>query len=105
LKEYTYTPQISGIKGSLLLKVPSYVERLKIIKEQGIGLTDANNIDIDNVIKMFELAQKYILKVDIEMGKEKIKDLEELGMYQKGVEVINGAVGILAGGIPSEGKA
>ena len=103
MKEFKFLPKVDGVTGHVLLKVPGYMERMKIAQKAGIS--SEGNIDIDKVMALMGEMQKYILSVDIKVGTEKCTDIEDLGMYQAGVECINACVAVLSGGIPTPKKS
>lgn len=99
MKEYLFKPDSEHVKGEILIKVPSFSERLKIAKEAGIK--SGEEPDLDKIADMYDSMGKYVLKVDCKVDGEKVTSLDELGMYQEGVVILTEAISILAGGIPS----
>lgn len=91
---------LEGVDGIVLIKVPNYVERLKIMDAQ--GLKAGGETDIKAIIKIVETCSKYIVKVEAKIDGQVIDSFDELGMFQKGVTIINHIFSVLAGGIPSK---
>jgi hypothetical protein len=93
--------KLAGVDGYVLIKVPNYVERLKMMEAQGLsGSADGTNLK--TIIKVVETCNKFIVNVDCSIDGEKITSFEDLGVFQKGCIVINHIFSILAGGIPSK---
>ena len=90
--------KIQSMKGTVIVQVPNYVERLKLMEQAGLSKMDSK--DFGAVIKIVELAQKHAISVDVEADGEKINNFEDLGIFQEGVAVINYIFSILVGGIP-----
>lgn len=96
--EYKYVPEIEGVEGHVILKVPSAKERLVLVKSAGISGED---VGLDEVIKIMDLAEEYIKEVKIKKGDVECDSFESLSYFDFGMEVINKSSAILMGGIPT----
>lgn len=92
--------KLTGVDGSLIVKVPNYIERLKLLDEQGISGKQEDGLK--SAIKIVELAGKYVIKTDAVIDGEEIKSFEDLGIFEQGVKIINHVFSILANGIPAK---
>lgn len=94
---------LENVDGCVIMKVPNYVDRLKLMESQAIDkLKDTTDINLGAVIKIVETCSKFIVSVNCKIDGEEITSFEDLGMFQQGVVVINHIFSILAGGIPSK---
>ena len=78
-----------GVSGKLELAIPTYRERLKMIKECNFKLDSEGQVtvgvdSIDSMVKMLEVCIPYFKKVDVKHG-EKIhaKSFEDLEQYSE----------------------
>ena len=97
MKTYEYVPTHDRFKGKIELEIPTYKERLALVKE--VGIMDEKTA-MDNLDKMFEVVEKRVKKVEIELDTQKINSLDELSYYQQGALIINELGQILIQGIP-----
>jgi len=107
MKAYEYKPGTikslegeevqSPFKGSVEIQVPTYKERLEILK--GLDIKK-DEIDISQGHKMIALVEKHVSKVDLKAGKESYKSVEDLGYCREGTELINHIGSIVVSGIP-----
>lgn len=69
------------VKGSIAIRIPNYVERLKIVKNCNIQMVNGeavkNNDQMDMIIFLLEKLPKYVHEVDIDCEGLKIKTIEE----------------------------
>ena len=103
MKEMTYKVKADGWKGTVVINMPSYKEKLAILKEMKIkvGANGAEAVDdpMEFAERLFEKAESMVKSVDLSFGGEKFKDLDSLGYYAEGQAVLNELQGILTQGI------
>jgi hypothetical protein len=98
LKEY------EGITGEIVLSVPTYMERLKLIKGCGfrmdakgeVGLGDEDGFDA--FIKLVESSKKYYKKVDVKIDEVRIRNFDGLEQNPKCDSLISNAASLLLHG-------
>ena len=93
-------PIVSPFDGIIKVEIPTYFERLELLKAMELGKTDEDNID--KALGMMKLVQKHVKSVDLKHKKtdEKITDLDELSYYREGSGIINEIGRLVVGGIP-----
>lgn len=89
-----------GISGELILEVPGYRERLRIMKECNLQVNDKGNATlntgaIDNLINVLDVTEKYFKKINIKYGEITAKTFSELEDYPEFVDLINDAAGFI----------
>lgn len=104
MKEYKLEPKTKGVSGHVLLSLPSYLERLKMLKEAGVNQGEVSASEMDTVIVLMEKIPQFVKEIKVTIDGDKIESFDDLGMYQLGTQVINEIMGVLAGGIPAKGK-
>lgn len=95
MKTYKYNPEKielpdsdglhpSGFTGEVVLQVPFYQDRLKYIRSMS---EDSN----DNAVEIFEFTQKHVQSVNVKWAEtgEVYNSLDDLGVTEEGVRVIN----------------
>jgi len=109
MKTYDYEPK--GIKnkdgthkdcvfkGKIVIEVPTYKERLDIAKS--IGMDDKTD-DIDKGKKVLETVEKHVKSIELQSEEHSlvITDMDDLGSYMEGTEIINQLGQLLMQGIP-----
>lgn len=109
MKKYRYSPEtITTIEGATIkspfsgfveVEIPSYTERMDILKS--LNFSDKDGINVESGQKVIKLVEKHVVNVSLSFGEsEKINSLEELGYYKEGTELINGISAIIVQGIP-----
>lgn len=109
MKEISYNPKdLSAdcpFEGKITLKVPSYKERLEMIKQLnfkvgGSGEMEPQTSKMDSAIDMVDLLEKHIACVDLKASDgSEVKSVDELGYWVEGAKLINDLANILLGGI------
>lgn len=102
MKLFEYVPK-KNFTGVIVLKVPQYKERIKLLKECNFklgaeGEVTNNNEQFDSIEKLAEITEKHIERVDLKMNDQEIKSIEDLGYYAEGVELINEVGGLVLNG-------
>lgn len=102
MKLFEYIPK-KHFEGSIVLKVPQYKERLKLLKECNFKLSKDgevanNNEQFDSIEKLTDITEKHIEKVNLTHNGQEIKSVEDLGYYAEGVELINEVGGLILNG-------
>ena len=77
-----------GITGTLTLRVPTYRERLRIMKECNLtinenGVVKKNSDMVDNVISLLDSTQPFFEKIDLKCGNIEVKTYEEMESYSE----------------------
>lgn len=108
MKLYKYAPEKiktvddlevnNPFKGYVEIQIPTYKERLDIVK--GLDFDDKKQNGADAGKKVIDLVIKHVKSVSLQYGEEKITDLDELSYYKEGTELINGISAIIIQGIP-----
>ena len=83
--EFIHNVKAEGFSGTVTITAPKYMQRMSYLKECSFdvgqdGAITINAGNIDSIIKMWSIAQKHILKVDIvkKEGEVKYSSPEEL---------------------------
>lgn len=80
---YTYKVDMEGMKGEVIIKAPSYIEKMKTIKECNFAIAEDGSVKIDSSVydSAILLAQKVIestVKVDVKVGAKTYTSIDEL---------------------------
>jgi len=89
--EKTIETKAEGWKGSITLKMPSVIDRLKYAKLVDVEkIQEASQADqIDMIIRLVEIASNHIVSVDLNYeDRVDVKSWEELQCYQEGLPVM-----------------
>jgi len=82
---YTWkSAEDSNVQGTIEIRLPKYTERLKYLRDCQFEINEAGEVEVsngmlDSTIKMIEIAEKHVEKVDLvnEMSQE-IKSFEQM---------------------------
>lgn len=114
MKEFKYEPQPlktdkgtevpNPFKGHILIQVPKYKERMKLIKELNMNLDAKGEIalssdNFETASKMYDIADKYVKSLSVKRGKEEFNSIEELEYDQEGSNLILEAANVVLSGI------
>lgn len=103
MKEITYVPKTEGFSGEILLNVPSYKERMALLKGLGVKMGPDGATSMDDQLEMAEkMLAKFstlVLKVDLKYEDQVFTDIEELSYYKEGQDVIQELQGVLTNGL------
>lgn len=104
MKQFIYKVKEKGFSGEIVLDVPSYKEKLAIIKSLNMkvskdGIEEASVDPMEMAEKLFETMEKYVKKVDLEYAGEKFSSVDELGYYEVGQKVIQEIQHVLTNGM------
>lgn len=127
MKEFAYTPQpvervLEGkvvldeegkpvtdpslFKGEIILKIPKYAERLKLVGQLAVNIESDGQVKTTKetmaaAIKMAEIAQEHIvsLKVENVETKEVYASFDDLEYDQDGTALINECANVVVNGI------
>jgi hypothetical protein len=77
-----------NISGTLILSVPTYRERLKMIKECNFKVSEEGNVNInsdtiDSLIKLLDVTEPFFKKIDLKCHDIKAKTFEDLETYSE----------------------
>jgi hypothetical protein len=108
MKVYKYEPKMIGtpegevessFDGCIEVEIPTYRERLDLVKSMNI---DPKNANIDHAVGLIVEVEKRIKSVNLNLKNtnEKITTFEELGYYQQGSAIINEIGRFIISGIP-----
>ena len=95
MKEFRFVPKKeSGFEGHVMLKVPKYKQRIRILRECNFNIDAAGEMgkgaaQFDSIEKIIEVTESHVLSVELKYGETVIGEIEELGYYQEGVELLN----------------
>jgi len=94
MKTFEYKPmgeegEPSSFEGHVKIEIPTYKERLSIVRT--FNIDDAKSGDIDKALQIISLVEKYTLEVKLSHKelKESINNLDELSYYKEGTAIIN----------------
>lgn len=91
--------------GHVIVKVPSYKERMKLMKDMGIDFKKAASGDTSGfdpevfLEKGYDELEKSLVSMEIKLGDEVITDLEDLSHYEVFQEFLMEMAGLMMGGI------
>jgi hypothetical protein len=92
------TPEkLEGVKGYVVINVPSMKERMALMKE--IGYKEGGDT-MALAANLMDQVDKLLKEVSIECGDVKCESADDLGYYEFGIEVMNRAGSIAMSGIP-----
>jgi hypothetical protein len=88
---------VSNMQGHVELKIPPYVERLKMIQDNKLADEKVDPIEKSRVV--VDVVTSHVGAVDIKLSNgEHVTDITELGYYREGVTFINGLSHVLMNG-------
>lgn len=114
MKEIEYKPKptkaadgsevSSPFSGLVKLRVPTYKERLEIIKKLNYkvgkdGELEAKSTQFDSATEIMDLVEKHVVSVELTLESDVITSLEDLGYYMEGSQLINELANVIIGGI------
>ena len=105
MKELKYEVKAKGWSGHVMIDMPSYKEKLAILKEVNIkvgagGAVASDDNAMEMVEKLYAKMEKLVKAVDlVHEGGTEVKSLDDLGYYAEGQEVIQEIQGVLTQGI------
>lgn len=105
--EYKKAYSGKGIfEGYVLIKVPSYVERMENLKEMNFNISENGDVEIneatyESLVKMGVAAKKFCITMELvhKKTKKKFNSLEELEPYSEYQEIVTDIVSIVAQGV------
>lgn len=95
--EIKFEPKTEGFTGHMQVMAPSYVEKLRLMKELGFGMDEENKIDLSKFEKMSTLdkaeivltkAVPFIKSVHLKHGERVVDNVIMLEHYEEGLPVI-----------------
>lgn len=96
--EIKFEPKTPGFTGHMQVLAPSYVEKLRLMKELGFGMDEENKIDLSKFEKMSTLdkaeivlskAVPFIKSVHLKYEETTVvDDVKMLEHYEQGIHVI-----------------
>lgn len=95
MKEFVFKPkEDSGFTGEIKLRVPKYKERIRLLKECNLSVDENGEMgkgaaQFDSVEKIIDVTESHVISVSLRYGEQEIYEVEELGYYQEGVELLN----------------
>jgi hypothetical protein len=80
-----------AMSGVIEIEVPTYKERLTLIKTLGFNDETKKDKSFDSCLELVDIVEKRVksVNVSIEKSADKITNLEDLGYYKEGAEIIN----------------
>lgn len=95
--EIKFDPKTEGFSGHLAVLVPSYIEKLRMMKQIGIKVNKEGQVDMANfndldVIEKAEIVLINVIplikSVDLKYGEHEIKDVKSLEHYDECLPVL-----------------
>lgn len=103
MKQLEFIPKTEGFTGSIVIDVPSYKEKLAILKEVGIKVSkdgvDNGSDPMELVEKLYAKMEGLVKSVDLKYGEVEFKCLDDLGYYAESQAVIQELQAVLTGGM------
>lgn len=103
MKQLEFIPKTEGFSGSIVLEIPSYKEKLAILKEVGVKVgkdgVDSGSDPMELVGKLYAEMEKRVKSVNLKYGEVEFKSLDDLGYYAESQAVIQELQAILTGGM------
>ena len=98
LKNDEGQPLTDSMEGTVQMEIPTYKERLSLIKAHGIMNEKID--EIERADKMLDLVEKHIKAVSIRLKSgEEINSITDLGYFQEGTNLTNRLGRLLIGGV------
>ena len=101
VKELGDEETVIPFEGKVTIKVKPYTERLALAQEMSALMDKKDNASLSK--KMIDLAYSNVTTIDVAMAGKKFNDLDELGYYKEGADLINKIASVVASG-PSLGN-
>lgn len=106
MRTFEFHPTTEGFQGKIVLRLPTYAERLGMVADMGLSFDADGGFDLakaENPLgqfaKMIQKVPEYIEAVDLWYGEQQISSYDDLQYYNEGVAVINEIVAALAQGM------
>ena len=104
MKEIEYKVKSEGFSGSIILNLPSYKEKLAILKELKIkvgadGASAAEQDGMELVEKLYAKLESMVKSVDLKYDEVEFKSLDDLGYYAEGQLVVSELQNLLTSGV------
>lgn len=96
--------EVKGFEGEVTLSLPSYKERMKVLKSLNFNLDSkgevSKNTDIVGAAeKIFDIAAKYCKDVNLVYEETELSSIDDLSYFQEGSEVIQHIGNIIINGV------
>lgn len=105
MKEFKFVPKNEVFEGFVTVRVPKYMDRLKLLKECNFsfganGEVNAGSGQFESIEKMVSVVEKHVSAVEIvvKSTQEAIKSLDDLSYTAEGSELINELANLILGG-------
>ncbi len=77
-----------NIKGELIIGIPKYRQRLKMMKDCNFKLSEDGSVNVStetlqSIITLTDMAQEYFTKVDLKCGDIHVKSFDEMENYSE----------------------
>lgn len=77
-----------NITGELVLTIPTYRQRLKMIKDCNFKVNDKGEVNVssetlESMIKLIDLAQPHFKKVNLKCGEIQVKTFEQMESHSE----------------------
>lgn len=111
MKDYVYKPEVnadSEFSGEVKIKIPSYKERLKIIKEMNFSFNSDGSLNTSNSSSQIDIASNFVdivekhveeVKVKLNESDEEFNSIDDLGYCEEGTVLINELANLVISGI------
>lgn len=102
-KTQTWISDIEGLKGEIEFTLPNYTERINLQRKMNLKFTngevEVNDSTYDSMIFMREIVEKYVTKIDLSIGKNKIESLADLEYLAEFMAIVSKIGTILLNGV------
>lgn len=74
------------VEGKLVLVIPTYRQRLKMIKECNFKMNEKGEVStgldsLDSIVNLLDAAKPYFKKIDLKCGEAHVKTFEDMESY------------------------
>lgn len=105
MKLYKFVPKTSGFSGHLMISVPTFLERLDMLKQLGVEIgadgeaVSNTKLDLDLFRNLFAKVIDIVKEVDLKYEDTEIKTVDELQVYAECMPVVMELVEVIKSGL------
>lgn len=100
MKEIKHEIKRDGLSGHVVIKIPTFKERLTIFKNAGVtGMANLEEAGLDLFMKSYDEIEKLVVSLDIKCGDHTFTSLEEFSYYAEFQELLAELTTLFFGGI------
>lgn len=106
MRLHKYLPTTEGFTGHLMIKIPTFMERMDFLKEMGLDISSEGTeikadvkMSLDLIRMMYSKVLDLVQEVHLKYGDTEIKDKDDLQVYEECLPLIMEVAEVLKNGL------